>query len=96
MVNMYHNAPINAIFKPSLTIETEGRSSIAINVNPDPIKKTLQHFYHYVIQNGANPNSSEINPIDEHSNTTIGEKIFDTYTTYRATRKKNYPYRLKI
>ena len=35
MVNMYHNAPINAIFKPSLTIETKGRSNIAINVNPD-------------------------------------------------------------
>ena len=35
MVNMYHNAPINTIFKPSLTIETEGRSSITIDVNPD-------------------------------------------------------------
>ena len=35
MVNMYHNAPINTIFKPSLSIETEGRSSITIDVNPD-------------------------------------------------------------
>ena len=56
--------------------------------NPDLIKKTLQHFYHYVIENGANPNSSEINPIDENSNTTMREKIFNKCTTYRATRKK--------
>ena len=35
MVNMYHNAPINAFFKPTLTIESEGQTSITLDVISD-------------------------------------------------------------
>ena len=33
LANMYHNAPINVLYKPSLTIEKKGQSTIKYSVN---------------------------------------------------------------
>ena len=35
MVNMYHNAPINKIYSPKLTIKEIGKAMISYTINPD-------------------------------------------------------------
>ena len=35
MVNMYHNAPINQLYKPHLTIKEQGLATITYSINPD-------------------------------------------------------------